>query len=413
LCVLVSLVEGIDLNLIPLLAGDIRQDWNVSPSEFGVILSSGPVGLIIGGLGIGWLADRIGRRNALIAAMAMMTLPTIATAYVANVPELLACRLLTGVGFGGVVPASAAMVSEFLPTRLRANLLAFVILFQSAGGLVASLAMQTAIGTMGWQTIVLWMGAICAAGTLLLLAALPESPRYLLLRHPGTPKLAEMLARLRLTEIPAPEADQQGTGRGSLTALFTHNRALGTLLLWAVFIGVCAVVSFCTTMMALLLTSAGWSTAEAARVASFYWGGGILSGIALPLFALRWHVNRVLLGTILMAVTCTAGVGLTMAGALGVNLGVAFACGMFVNGSFYLLYPPAVRFYPTEIRSTGVGAAVAFGRFGNVLSPLAGTALLEIGVNPGMVFVVMATPMLLSVAALAVFHARSGEAAAE
>jgi MFS transporter, AAHS family, 4-hydroxybenzoate transporter len=343
----------------------------------------------------------------------MMTLPTVATAYVTNVPQLLVVRLLTGIGFGGVVPATAAMVSEFLPTRIRANMLAFVILFQAGGGLVASLLMQTWIGTLGWQTVALWMGAICAASTVLLFATLPESPRYLLLRHPGSAKLADMLARLRLAEIPAPEADEKGTGRGSLTALFAKDRALGTVLLWGVFIGVCAVVSFCTTMMTLLLTSAGWSTAEAARVSSFYWAGGILSGIALPLFALRWHVNTVLMGTILMAVIFTAGVGLTMAGDASLNLAVAFACGTFVNGSFYLLYPPIVRFYPTEIRSSGVGAAVAFGRFGNVLSPLAGAGLLELGVAPGMVFVVMATPMLLSVAALAAFHARSGEAAAE
>ncbi len=46
---------------------------------FGIILSSGPIGLILGGVGIGYLADRIGRRNALIAAMVLMTVATLAT----------------------------------------------------------------------------------------------------------------------------------------------------------------------------------------------------------------------------------------------------------------------------------------------------------------------------------------------
>jgi len=413
LCALVTLVEGVDLNLIPLLAPAIAQDWQLPSAAFGAIFSSGPVGLIAGGLGIGWLADRIGRRNALIAAMVLMTLPTIATAFVTNVPQLLVCRILTGIGFGGVVPAAAALVSEFLPSRMRASVVAFVILGQAVGGLVAALGMQTSIGAYGWQTLILWMGILCVATTALIFVLLPESPRYLLLRHPGSPRLEQTLARLRLTEAPAPEADPHGTGRGSLRALFTERRASGTLLLWTVFIGVCAAVSFFTSWLPLIFNYAGRSSFEAARVASAYWAGGIVSGIGLPLFALRWNVNWVLLGAILAAAICAIGQGITIHGGMATNLALAFVCGMFVNGSFYLLYPPAVRFYPTEIRSTGIGAAVAFGRIGNVLSPLAASVLLEMKASPATVFVVMAVPLALSAVALAAFHFRSGSAAAE
>ena len=157
LCALATLVEGIDLNLIPLLAPAIAADWALPTSAFGAIFSSGPIGLNVGGLGVGWLADRIGRRNALLAAMLVMTLATLATlatAVVCTVPELLVCRVLTGIGFGGMVPAAAALVSEFLPTRTRASVVAFVILRQAVGGLVASLGMQTWLGQLGWQTLI-------------------------------------------------------------------------------------------------------------------------------------------------------------------------------------------------------------------------------------------------------------------
>jgi hypothetical protein len=77
---------------------------------------------------------------------------------------------------------------------------------------------------------------------------------------------------------------------------------------------------------------------------------------------------------------------------------------MFVNGSFYLLYPPAVRFYPTDIRSTGIGSAVAFGRLGNMLSPWAAGALLAAGFTPIAVFEGMALPLIFSLAALFVFY---------
>jgi len=86
LCALVTLIEGIDLTLIPLLAPKITLAWTVSAAEFGIILSSGPIGLIVGGLGVGYLADRIGRRNALIAAMALMSVATLVTTAATNVP---------------------------------------------------------------------------------------------------------------------------------------------------------------------------------------------------------------------------------------------------------------------------------------------------------------------------------------
>jgi MFS family permease len=321
-------------------------------------------------------------------------------------------RVLAGIGFGGVVPAAAALVSEFLPTRTRASVVAFVILGQAVGGLLASLAMQSPLGTLGWQSLIFWMALGCAGVTALLVAALSESPRYLLLRHPGSPRLDRTLARLRLTATPAPEADPRGTGPGSLRALFSERRATGTLLLWAVFIGVCAVVSFFTSWLPLIFTYAGKSPVEAARVASAYWAGGIVSGLGLPLLALRWNVNLVLIGAILAAAVATVAQGMVIGGAMDANMAVAFVCGMFVSGSFYLLYPPAVRFYPTEIRSTGVGAAVAFGRIGNVLSPLVASLLLELKVSPQMVFVAMALPLALSLGAMALFHRRFAAAAA-
>ncbi len=404
LCALVTLAEGIDLNLIPLLAPAIAKDWALPSAAFGPIFSSGPIGLILGGLGIGWLADRIGRRGALIVAMVVMTLATLATAFARDVPQLLVCRVLTGVGFGGVVPAAAALVSEFMPTRTRASVVAFVILGQALGGLLASIGIQTGLAAVHWQHLLLYMSLLCLLSTLILFAFLPESPRYLLLRDPAGARTLDLLGRLRLTQTPAPEASPRATGRGNLVALFTDRRALGTALIWAFFIGVCAAVSFFTSWITLIFTYAGKTQLEAVRVNSAYWLGGIVSGLFLPLFALRWHVNHVLLASILAAAACTAGIGLTIESGVPVNLAFAFACGVFVSGSFYLLYPPAVRFYPTEIRSTGVGAAVAFGRIGNVLSPLAASLLLEAQFAPATVFVAMALPLLFSFAALAVFH---------
>jgi AAHS family 4-hydroxybenzoate transporter-like MFS transporter len=137
LCALVTLVEGIDLTLIPLLAPSIAASWSLRPEELGVIFSTGSFGLIFGGLGVGWLADRIGRRGGLLAAMVLMTVSTLAAAWAASVGQLLVLRLAAGVAFGGVIPAAVSLVSEFLPERVRASAVALVILGQALGAPLA------------------------------------------------------------------------------------------------------------------------------------------------------------------------------------------------------------------------------------------------------------------------------------
>ena len=376
LCALVTLIEGIDLTLIPLLAPRITQAWSVPASAFGIILSAGPIGLIVGGVGVGYLADRIGRRNALIAAMVLMTVATLATMLAKDVPQLLVARLITGISFGGVIPVAVALVSESAAARTRASVIVFVFLGQAGGGLLAALLVKLPTLSDGpWQTPVLYVGGGCAAVTLLLIAALPESPRYL--------KLRERRNRLR--------------------DLFSDGRAVGTALLWATFIGVCVAVSFFTNWLTLIITHAGKPTDVGVNAIAVYSAGAMLGGLVLPLLTRVWRTNVVLLASIVGAVVTCVGMGLVLPLSNTVVLVMATISGVFVSGAFFMLYPPAARFYPTHIRSTGIGSAVAFGRIGNMLSPAAAGFMLQAGVQPATVFYVIATPMVLSCVALVAF----------
>jgi AAHS family 4-hydroxybenzoate transporter-like MFS transporter len=376
LCALVTLIEGIDLTLIPVLGPKITAALSISADAWGIILSTNPIGLIAGGVGVGYLADRIGRRNALIAAMGLMTLGTLATTFANNFSQVLVCRLVTGISFGGVIPVAVALVSESLPPRLRASTVAFVFLGQAGGGLLAALIVKIPAPDAPWQTSVYYVTAGCALVMLLLASLLPESPRYLLVR---------------------------GGRRNRLRDLFKEGRARGNTLLWLTFIGVCAPVSFFTTWLTSMITTAGKANEVGVNGIAWYSAGAMLGGLVLPLFARRWHVNKVLLGTIVLAVASCIAMGVALRLDDVVTLVVATICGVFVSGAFFMLYPPAARFYPTHIRSTGIGSAVAFGRIGNTISPLATGFMLKSGTDPASVFYVMAAPMVLSCVALIAF----------
>ena len=402
LCALVTFVEGIDLTLIPLLAPQITDSWSLQSTELGTIFFFAGLGLIFGGLGVGWLADRIGRRGAVLAAMLLMTSATLATAWVTTKPELLVCRFLAGIAFGGVVPAAVALVSEFLPQRIRPSIVALVILGQAVGALVAGLLLKLPFADgRPWQTLVLYTGFACGAVMLIVFALLPESPRYLGLRKPGSARLASTLRALRLDATGVVHEPEAAVQRWRLTELFAPGRAWGTALIWATFIGVGWPLSFFTNWLTKMSTEAGFNGVDAMNL---YSTGAILGGLVLPLFSRRFHHDWVLFATLLTAAVVTFALGLTLHREVHVHMSVAFLCGIFVSGAFFLLYPPAVRFYPTDIRSTGVGAAVAFGRIGNTFSPKVAGVMLGAGLAPQSVFWAMGAPLLMSCLTLYLFH---------
>jgi AAHS family 4-hydroxybenzoate transporter-like MFS transporter len=404
LCALVTLVEGIDLTLIPLLAPQITGSWSLSSSALGFLFAASAGGLIFGGLGAGWLADRVGRRGSLLATMLLMTLATLATAFVTSFPHLLLCRLFAGIAFGGVIPAAVSLVSEFLPSRTRPSVVALVILGQALGALLAALLLKIpAISMQAWQTLLLYAGLACAAVTVVA-ALLPESPRYLGLKDPRGARLARILRGLGVAPGAVVHEPDPPVAGFRLVELFTAGRARGTALLWATFIGVGWPLSFFTNWLTKIYTEVGHEAAVGVDAMALYSGGAIVGGLVLPLLSRRWQHEKVLMVCLVAAALVTGLQGMVLKDAAAVYRTVSFLCGVFVSGVFFMLYPPAVRFYPTDIRSSGIGAAVAFGRIGNTLSPMVAGAMLGAGLAPKEVFLAMGVPLLMSCVAMYLFH---------
>ncbi len=338
LCVLVTLIEGTDLTLLPVLASRFRDTWSVSQETWGSILTCGVVGTIAGGLLMGWLGDRFGRRNSLITAMLVMTGVTFATTYCTTVQQLMVARFIGGISFGGVIPAAVALVAEALPARVRGNVVAFVFLGQAGGGVLAPRLVKMPMMAGPWQTPVLWVAIGCAVVTLLVIFLLPESPRY---------------TEAKVTETSGPRRhwfDQ-------FVELFTQGRTTGTVLLWITFVGICFAVSYFTNSLAATFNGAGKPDEYGIDATMYYSLGAMVGGVVLPLFARRWRGTTVLLAAIVGAIASCITIALVLPAGYGVNMTAAALCGVFVSGAFFLLYPPAVQFYPTHIRATGIGCS--------------------------------------------------------
>ncbi|WP_193099549.1 MULTISPECIES: 3-(3-hydroxy-phenyl)propionate transporter MhpT [unclassified Burkholderia] len=353
LCFAIALLEGLDLQSVGVAAPRMAHEFGLTVSQMGLAFSAGTFGLLPGAMLGGWLADRIGRKHVLIASVCLFGLLSIATAQVSSFAMLVVVRALTGLGLGGAMPNLIALSSEAADARSRSSAVAVMYCGIPFGGVIASLIGVLLAGDTEWRHI-FYVGGI---GPLLLapllLALLPESRAFL--------------------DVSASGAARPSVGH----TLFGGARTGTTLALWLSYFCTLIVLYFLLNWLPSLMAAKGLARSQAGIVQIFFNIGSGLGVLGIGMSMDRMRPSRVVGGMY-------AGIVLSLA-ALAIAPGIvwlsaaAFAAGMFVVGGQSVLYALAAMYYPTAMRGTGVGSAVAVGRLGSVVGPLAAAELLAMG----------------------------------
>ncbi len=380
LCFCIAIVEGYDLQAAAIAAPQLRSELSIAPQVLGLIFSAGTFGLLIGAALGGRMSDRFGRKPALLVSVFAFGLFSLAAGSVQSAEQLLACRLLVGVGMGGALPNLIAISAESGPPERRARAVAIVIAGLSVGGAVVSLLGLVTSSPGGWRFLFFLGGAAP------LLLCLP-------------------LARLRLErDLVRTTAAAAPTGMAS--ALFAERRLVGTLLLWAASFLVLVSVYLLANWLPTLLLERGLNRSDALWVQVAFNLAGVLGGVASG-----WLLDRPTLRTAgilglyavylaslyILARTAPEFLVLLLAGAL---VGAATTA---VSAVQYALAP---ALYPESVRGTGVGMAVAIGRIGSVAGPLLAGALLGAGYSGGDVLTAMVPIAGLAAIAAAILSRR-------
>ncbi|KVS50962.1 MFS transporter [Burkholderia cepacia] len=353
LCFAIALLEGLDLQSVGVAAPRMAHEFGLSVSQTGLAFSAGTFGLLPGAMLGGWLADRVGRKHVLIASVCLFGLLSIATAQVSSFAMLVAVRALTGLGLGGAMPNLIALSSEAVDARSRSSAVAVMYCGIPFGGVIASLIGVLLAGDTEWRHIFYVGGVGPLLLAPLLLALLPESRAFL--------------------DVSASGAARPSVGQ----TLFGGSRTGTTLALWLSYFCTLIVLYFLLNWLPSLMAAKGLARSQAGIVQIFFNIGSGLGVLGIGMSMDRLRPSRVVGGMY-------AGIVLSLA-ALAVAPGLlwlsaaAFAAGMFVVGGQSVLYALAAIYYPTAMRGTGVGSAVAVGRLGSVVGPLAAAELLAMG----------------------------------
>jgi AAHS family benzoate transporter-like MFS transporter len=393
--------DGYDLvvygTVVPLFLRDPDQIGEVTPALAGALGSYALIGVLVGALLAGSVADVIGRRKVMLTAYAWFSVGMALTALAPSTTAFGLLRFVTGVGVGALVATTGALVAEFAP-RGRKNL-ANAITYSGVplGSLLAALLAILLLETIGWRGM-FWIGALPLL-TLLPLAFLkmPESPAWLASRG----RLDEARAVAARTGVPLTEPDGEGPqaatpapeGRAGFAGLASRTYLLPTVLLGLLSATGLLLVYALNTWLPELMGRAGFSTNGSLAFLLVLNGGAVLGALAASRFADRFGPKPIVAASFLLGAVAVA--LLTVSLPLGVLLGFVAVVGLGTSGTQILIYGFVATYYRTNVRSAGVAWCAGFGRLGGIGGPLIGGLLVASGIALNTIFYVLAALAVL------------------
>jgi len=408
-CMLVLTCDGMDAQLLGILAPDVVAEFAVDRGTFGWAMSAALVGFGLGSWGGGWLGDTVGRRWSLAIATVVFSLGTIGASTADGVWEMAAWRLVSGLGFGSAYANAIALAGEWLPDRWRSVGVTTLSVGTPAGGFVIAALVPTLNNTYDWRGIFVIVGTATLVVVVLIVAFLRDSPSFLLAR--GRTEAAHDSARRVLdgTFELVPEQRAAAGTRGGVFATGNGRLNLGVGITFAAAALVAyAMLSWGTTF----ITAKGFTLDQAAAAVAV---GGITSVVASIAAGLlvQWLGSRVVFAGISVSLLATLiGFVLVLEGLDGtpdandqtmVITLYGLSAAIF-SGGIASLYALMTHAYPPSCRSAGIGFGIFVGRVGAVAATGLGGWLIDLGEGSLVPFfaVLAVAAVLMSAAAIVV-----------
>lgn len=393
LCTVINMMDGFDILAAAFTAPGIARDWLLSPTQLGLLFSSGLAGMTVGALALSPLADHWGRRRTVLLSLVVITLGMLGSALAPALEPLIVARAITGAGVGAMMPTINTVVAEFANDRRRD----LSVCLQGAGfplgGAVGGIGVYL-LADVSWRWVFLAGGVVSLLLIIPVLLWMPESMDFLIARRPprALERLNELLAKIGLRKLDTlPQATQS---RAEQAAGARASRLpLNTFLICASFFLLMFTFYFLTNWTPKLLTDYGLSTRMGISGAVLMNLGGFIGDLVFAALMLRWPAAR--MGPVFMSLCfITVVVFAFIPVKIEVLTPVALLIGFLLFGSMLSLYAMVPTVFPATVRTTGTGFALGLGRIGATVGPYVGGLLIAMGWHRPEYLLLMATPLL-------------------
>ena len=392
------LFDSMDTGLISFVLPVLAREWGLSPEQVGWIGSVGLIGMALGAVLAGTVADKFGRKNVFAATVILYSVSTGLCAVAWSYESLLVFRFLVGFGLGGELPVAATLMSEYAPAHLRGRFIVLLESFWGVGWLVAALISYLLIPKFGWQVAFI-IGALPALYVFLIRLHMPESIRYLISKGKVDEARKIILSLEKKLGVASKPFDNEFLDEATpifklnVFTLWTKTFRVRTLMLWIAWFGI--VFSYYGIFMWLpsIVFAQGFEVVKTFEYVLIMTlaqlPGYITAAFLVDIIGRRYTLSIFLL----MSGVCAYFFGNSTAAYEILGWGAAMS--FFNLGAWGVIYTYTPELYPTAIRALGSGWAAGFGRIGGMTAPMLVGILLAGGAYMNSIFLMFASVFVI------------------
>jgi MFS transporter, AAHS family, 4-hydroxybenzoate transporter len=388
----ITFLDGFDFQILSFAGPYLEKSFALTDTQLGTLGTVGLFGTLVGGLAMGFLGDRIGRRPAIMTSIVGFGVFMIAFVVSKDYTQLIVLRFLSGCFLGGVLPLTWALNTEFSPARFRSTSVVIIMIGYSLGSAAGGPVSNLLIPHHGWQSVFL-AGGICSLLVVIpVVFVLPESVKFLAQKGVGADRIAKIMRRVvpGATFEPGTRFVAGAVDKGWFTPaqLFRNRLGLITTVLWVAYTCSSAVVFYLAFWGPILNERLGFSTGAAAILAALSSVAGALGQLLIGRFVDN-RGARTIAYMPMLAVPCLLLIGLAPLGKPAYVVVVLLA-NVFVVGGHGGMHSIAGIFYRPAIRANGAAWATSIAKVGAMLGPWLAGVIMDNGLGAQGTFYVFA-----------------------
>lgn len=368
------LFDAMDVGMLSFIIAALKLEWNLNEVQMGWIGSVSSIGMAVGALIFGLLADRIGRKTVLILTLLLFSLGGGFSALATGLGIFLILRFVVGTGLGGELPVASTLVSESVAAGKRGRTVVLLESFWAVGWIAAALISYFIIPQYGWR-IALIIGALPAFYAIYLRWNIHDSTKFLTQKKESKPNVLESIAKV-----------------------WSKKYVRRTVMLWVLWF--CVIFSYYGMFLWLpsVVVLKGFSMVKSFQYVLIMTlaqlPGYFTAAWLIEKWGRKWVLIVYLLGTAVSAYFFGAATTLPLLLTFGILLS------FFNLGAWGALYAYSPEQYPTAIRGTGTGMSAAFGRVGGIFGPLLVGYLIVQHLSITIIFTIFCASIILGVLAV-------------
>jgi benzoate transport len=384
-------LDGFDVLSISFASPGIAQEWGIDRAALGIVLSMELIGMAIGSIVLGNVADRVGRRPTILGCLMVMAVGMFMATTVSGLVDLSIWRIITGLGIGGMLAAINAVATEFSNARRRHLSVSLMSIGYPVGAVVGGLVAARLLQGNDWRAVFYFGSAVTATLIPIVFFVVPESVHWLARKQPAGALDRINLALRRMGHAPttALPAIAVNAETRSVAHIFAPGLVATTTIVTLAYFFHITTFYFIAKWIPKIVVDLGFAPSSAAGVLVWLNVGGATGGAVFGLLTQRFGVKPLTIAVLVLSTVTVTLFGRSPADLERLSMICAIA-GFCTNAGIVGLYAIIAQAFPTHVRAFGTGFTIGVGRGGSVLAPIIAGFLFAAGYSLPTVALTMA-----------------------